>query len=163
MPHEDAIYPTTKLSKNQPGGAGRSQSQSCLLIRSRLFNNSSSFLTEETARNQHFKTRLNSLHHLGLNKVGKSEFTPFENHRQHHRRKNPFAFLTDWDLASREEATRNVAESSDSFVVFNYMKTRIADKGAGQNYESKKYCITIGRSYKRLLPATLPISPPNTL
>jgi hypothetical protein len=72
-----------------------------------------------------------------LNKVGKSEFTPFENHRQHHQRKNPFAFLTDWDLASREEATRNVAESSDSFVVFNYMKTRIADKGAGQNYESK--------------------------
>lgn len=40
------------------------------------------------------------------------------------------AFEQPGSLASREEATRNIAESSDSFVVFQYRETRIADKGA---------------------------------
>src|SRR5262245_3768825 len=34
MPHEDAIYPTTKLSKIQPGGADRNLRQTCLKFRS---------------------------------------------------------------------------------------------------------------------------------
>jgi hypothetical protein len=37
MPHEDAIYPTTKLSKNQPDGDGRNHAQICLLSRSCAF------------------------------------------------------------------------------------------------------------------------------
>ena len=69
------------------------------------------------------------------NKVGKGEFTPLRHPRQHHRRKNLNCFLTDWKLASvllRDpgKPPASNAESSDSFVGFQYMNFEIAGKGS---------------------------------
>jgi len=79
----------------------------------------------------HSKKRLaNSTSPLGVEKSGKERIYSFPKPSSTPPTKKSLRCLTDWDLASREEANRNDAESSDSFVANQYRKTRIAGKGA---------------------------------
>jgi hypothetical protein len=112
LPNNQIVKEPTRRSWPKPVSILPADQEPCLQL---AFD-----FTEETARNQHSN-------HLGSNKVGKGESTPFQTHRQHHRQKNPLAVESTWTWLPARKPPASNAESSEflrRFLNIRILKTR---------------------------------------